>query len=185
MEVVEEQRAGVTTRHFVLDEKFIVKLLKRNTLKRRLIAVLLLLLGGFIASVAQKAPLIIADCGAIIGFLSAVAFLLVFFGDAQGELRREFVEGGWFSVPRWIEIDGHSFTMYLEDGKFYKNILDGLFKRGEFRDEYFFLQYASNAGMIVIPARAFESEADRQHFEQLLADKGVPVVRRGRKHEAA
>ncbi len=181
MEIVEA--TTVKTLSYVLEEKPVMRMIRGRILRQQLIAaVVIVLVAVFIANVRGRSSLVFVAI-----FAGVYGLWVVGVGYLRGidRQRQALIDAGWFSVPHWNVTDGEFFGTYERGGQFSKNKLEGLFKRVELRDEYYFLQYASNTGMLMIPARAFESEADRQRFEQLLADKGVPVVRRGRKHEAA
>jgi hypothetical protein len=173
-----EQDTTIKTFSYVLDEEPVMRMVRRRALRQQLFFAI-----GVVVTAVVIAGLHGGTRALLCGFTFAVFYggyvILVGYGGNIHRQRRAFSDARWFSVPHWNETDGEFFGTYERGGAFSKNKLAGLFRQVEFRDEHYFLQYASDRGILMIPAHAFESEADRERFERLLADKGVPVARRG------
>jgi hypothetical protein len=157
MEIVEDQNATIKTFSYVLEEKPVMRMVRRRALRQQVIFAI-----GVVVMAVVIAGLHGGTRALLCGFTFAVFYsgyvILVGYGGNIQRQRRSMNDAGWFSTPCWNVTDGEYFGTYERSGKFSKNKLEGLFRRVELRDEHYCLYYASNASMIMIPA--FRAPAD-------------------------
>jgi hypothetical protein len=114
-------------------------------------------------------------CAAVLGlFVVGVSiFRRAGFVDSQIAALRKT---GWFDHLRWFEFSGGTVTFHEWDGTYVQQQLDGLFRKVErFETTYVLHVNSKPKGVIVLPFDAFETDADRQQFEALLAGRGVTL----------
>ncbi len=81
-----------------------------------------------------------------------------------------------FSQPRWNEIDDQSFTVSFKNGVSDRSPLENLVAKAEKHQGYYVLHLKRKPKSVTfIPLDAFETDADRQQFEAILARHGVVV----------
>ncbi|RPJ01201.1 MAG: hypothetical protein EHM39_03645 [Chloroflexi bacterium] len=180
MEAVVEQANSITTRPYVLEQRPVMDIIRGQLLKQRLIMGALSFLVVYAIWTAQNnrgsdQPDYVCISWIVIFFVG-----LQFFGffNSVNNYRNALTEAGWFTVPRWNQIDDRFFVIAIQDSNFSKAALDGLFKEMRLHNGYCVLKYASGKQMTFIPANAFESPDDRRRFEDLLASKGVKIARK-------
>lgn len=103
--------------------------------------------------------------------------VLKYFSSVQ-KSRENFTEAGWFSIPRWHEIDETTIAAYSEIGEHHKTPWKGRFEKVELRDGTYLLHTAGRQKQVeFIPQGAFEP-GDLERFEAILARHGLPIVRK-------
>jgi hypothetical protein len=156
-----------------------MRIVKRHLLKQRIFAGAifgLIIFGILSARNIPDQPL----ARGVIAMSLAAGWEFIGYSSGAAQYCRLYTESDLFSTALWSEISEEFFTTYQEDGEFFKSKLEGLFKRVELRDGYYFLKYRTpKEGAMLIPADAFESEEDRRRFEEILAGKGVKIVHNG------
>lgn len=175
---MESQPTAIRTRPYVLEEQPIMGIIRGQLLKQQLFMAAIFVLAFFVVLLAESGHGLNPQGSICVGI--AMTFLaareIYRYSGRVTQYRRTLNDAGWFAVPRWNEIDENFFAISLSNSEFNKVKLEGLFKKVELLHGYYLLRYAAVKQMTFIPVNAFESSDDRQRFEQLLADKGVPVV---------
>jgi hypothetical protein len=180
MDIVTGRYGAIRTRPYVLDEQLIMGIIQWYLLKQRLLLMGLSFLVGLALFSVQtsRGPNSSASgfAGLAFGVLTMSQLVAYLIGITR--YRQALDDQGWFSIPRWIQIDSLFFVTSLTNSESSKAKLDGLFKAVEFRGGYYLLHYAAENLMTFIPAEAFESPDDQRRFEALLAQKGVKIARK-------
>jgi len=112
--------------------------------------------------------------GLVLGVLG-VGFFLQYYARSMWHEVAASRRNGWFDQPRWLEFDDVTWTTHEADGTYIQQKLAGLLLKVERRASAYVLHFNSTPRTIsLLPFAAFETEADRQAFERILARHQVP-----------
>jgi len=163
----------ITTKDYVLRPEHLLPHLQQQTWRAYFVLNAFLIAIFFLFWLSGDTPPL---CMAVVAASIFLGAMLV--PQWTQRVLRNYGRAGWFSLSRRNEIDETTFTTTFGDGMVVKNQLAGLFAKMEKRAGYYLLWTTGNSGdkgIVPQPFEAFESPADRERFEALLAAKGVKI----------